>query len=653
MSSTALNHISPKLKEIISPYLPRQHPEIDYSTNSNYLNFQIDKTELDISVSFDKQIITGTVSYLLTSKTNINEIILDTLYLKIHKVAIDGKEINDFELKELIKPLGAPLVIKYKALQNTSFLLQIAYSTTKECVALQFMDKEQTTGHTQPYLYSQCEPHYFRSACPSFDTPSMKSTYIYKIDSPLPSLMSGISIKENKIISKPIHQPFHDGSRKSYFFKQDVPIPTYLVAIVSGDIVGAPTGPRSTIYCEPCEIDACKYEFEADMENFIKTAENLIFNYEFNTFDSVILPLSMPYGGMENVNLCTLSRTLLSGDRQNVDVVAHELAHSWSGNLVTNCSWEHFWLNEGWTVYLERRIIGAIHGEPTRHFSAIIGWSDLENSIKAMGDKSKRYSCLVQNLKDKSDPDDAFSTVPYEKGFNLLFHIETILGGKEIFDPFIPYYFKKFKRQSLDTYQFLDSLYEFFNDKKNLLDTIDWKLWLFTPGLPLKPKFDTTLVDQCYSLSEKWISSIREKLTLAQYEKKFHTSDIENFSANQNVVFIDDLISYQGKDGFSWNSVEAGLALQAMEKLYSKYSKNKNAEVVFRWLRLKLTARIKDSYPILADWLGTVGRMKFVRPGYVLLNEVDPELARTTFYKYEKIYNPICVALVKKDLGIS
>lgn len=644
---TTLTHISPKLLEIIADRLPEQHPEHDPSTNSNYQYFKVNQTDLDLSVSFEEQIVRGTVTFDLTPKLDTDTIVLDTLYLNVDQVAVNDEKV-EFDLKELVKPLGAPLVIKASCTKDTPLKLSVSYSTTSESIAIQFMTKDQTTGKTQPYLFSQCEPHYFRSMCPSFDTPSIKSTFNFKVESPLPSLMSGALVSPNEFTSKPLHKSFENADNKSYYFKQNVPIPSYLVAIVSGDIVGAPTGPRSTVYSEPCEIAACKYEFEADMENFIVTAEKLIFDYKFGTFDSVVLPVSFPYLGMENTNLCTLSRTLLSGDRQNVDVVAHELAHSWSGNLVTNCSWEHFWLNEGWTVYIERRITGALYGEPTRHFSAIIGWTDLSNSIKSMGDNLERYSCLVQTLKDRSDPDDAFSTVPYEKGFNLLFHLENVVG-RDSFDKFIPFYFNKFSKISLDTYQFLDCLYEFFADKKDLLDSVDWKTWLFTPGLPPKPDFDTSMVDACYELGDRWILLAK---TSTDFDLKFSSLDISSFTANQNLVFIDYLSSYEGTDGFTWTSALGQAAIKLMDNLYPTYSTSSNGEVIFRWLRLQLTGDIKEARQVMSDWLGTVGRMKFVRPSYKLLNQVDRELALETYQKYKNIYNPICLQLVRKDISV-
>ena len=267
-----------------------------------------------------------------------------------------------------------------------------------------------------------------------------------------------------------------------------------------------------------------------------------------------------------------------------------------------------------------------------------------------MGKSASRFSTLVQDLKDQCDPDDSFSTVPYEKGSNLLYHIEQVVGGKEVFDPFIPYYFKKYRYKSLDTYEFLDTLYDFFKDKKTELDSIDWNTWLYKPGMPpVKPKFDSTLVDQCYNLADKWYNAIVKRNK--NYSQVFHYDDVKDFSSNQSVVFLDTLTSFDKHESFKWSdNIDA---LQAMGDIYSNYSQSKNAEVVFRWYALQVTGNNTQFYDPLGEWLGTVGRMKFVRPGYVLLNKANHEKAIAYFKKFEASYHPICRSMVKKDLGLN
>lgn len=219
------------------------------------------------------------------------------------------------------------------------------------------------------------------------------------------------------------------------------------------------------------------------------------------------------YGGMENPVFTYATPTIISGDRENIDVIAHELSHSWSGNLVSNGSWEHFWLNEGWTTYLERRIQAAVHGEPHRDFSAIIGWKALEDSVKLFG-KDHEFTKLIIDLKGK-DPDDAFSSIPYEKGFHFLYYLEKLVG-KPAFDKFIPHYFTTWAKKSLDSYDFKATLLDFYarggkgadTNVSKTLESVDWDTWFYAPGLPPKPKFDTSMVDKCYALADKWEAGV-------------------------------------------------------------------------------------------------------------------------------------------------
>ena len=283
---------------------------------------------------------------------------------------------------------------------------------------------------------------------PCQDTPDVKSEFDFRIRSALPVVASGL---EDGVEDVP------GSSDKIYKFKQKVPLASYLFAVASGDIVSAPIGPRSAVWTGPDELDECKWELEEDTEKFLQTAEKLVYPYAWGTYNVLVLPPSFPYGGtikvayfaedlasklttrvtgMENPMYTFATPTIISGDRQNVDVIAHELSHSWSGNLVTSASWEHFWLNEGWTTYLERRIQGFLHGESSRDFSAIIGWKALQDSVKNFGEDHE-FTKMIPDLKGK-DPDDAFSSVPYEKGSTFLYHLEKLIG-KAKWDKFIPH----------------------------------------------------------------------------------------------------------------------------------------------------------------------------------------------------------------------
>jgi leukotriene-A4 hydrolase len=333
-----------------------------------------------------------------------------------------------------------------------------------------------------------------------------------------------------------------------------------------------------------------------------------------------------------------------------VDVIAHELSHSWSGNLVSAASWEHFWLNEGWTTYLERRIGAAVHGEPHRDFSAIIGWKALQDSVANFGEDHE-FTKLVIDLKGK-DPDDAFSSIPYEKGFHLLYYLEKLVG-KATWDKFIPHYFTTWMMKSLDSYDFKATLLDFFASDKEAakaLESVDWDSWFYRPGLPPKPDFDTSIVDKCYSLADNWESNVRlhtqhlpsNKLTTNQ-DYKPQASDIEGWSANQIVVFLEKIQLFK-------TPIPASQS-KAMGAAYS-LTNTRNVELSSRYFGIGLTAKDESVYQPTAELLGKVGRMKFVRPLYRKLARVDRALAVATFEKNKDFYHPICRAQVEKDLGL-
>lgn len=630
---------------------PSSAPELDPSTLSNYHKFSITEANLNLDVLFEEKIVKGTVCYKIkATKPNETKVILDTSYLDIGKIRINGLPTKNFQIGQRKGALGSPLMIYLPTTLNDYFDLQIQFSTTTESTALQFIDKEATDDKNAPYLFSQCQAIHARSLFPTFDTPSVKMPYKFRISSPYPCLMSGrhVNSKDN-----------------TYEFEQPIPIPSYLVALASGDIKSAPIGPRSTIYTEGSQLKASQWEFEKDMERFIKTAESLIFNYEWSTYDALVLPSSFPYGGMENPNITFVTPTLISGDRSQVRVIAHELAHSWLGNLVTNSSWEHFWLNEGWTVYLERRIIAALaehdqqisnsgicldpnYPEKVRGFAGLTGLIDLQQSMETIKPVHTR---LVVDLKQGEDPDDSFSKVPYEKGFNFLFYLEHKLGQKKEFDPFIKYYFQKFKYKSLDSYQFIDTLYEFFvpRGKREILDSVDWYGWLFNEGMPPKMDFDGTFVEGCYDLASKWVKHLKGDESCSEFSESV---DIGNFNSSQHVLFLQCIAS----------SLEPFHAcpnlIREFVSTYPFYATNKNCEIKFQWNNLVLRFGALDEGDAIvksfANWLGAVGRMKFVRPGYrLLLKFIGHDFAIKTFQNYKSRYHPICRSIVEKDLRIN
>ena len=299
--------------------------------------------------------------------------------------------------------------------------------------------------------------------------------------------------------------------------------------------------------------------------------------------------------GMENPVYTYVTPTTVSGDRENVDVVAHELSHAYSGNLVTAATWMDFWLNEGWTTYLERRLQAALHGEAFRDFSAIIGWKALSDSVNDYGENND-FTKMIPSLHGK-DPDDAFSSVPYEKGYTFLSYLERQVG-RERWNKYIPHYFTTFARKSLTSDEFKANLLSFFASDdvaSSVLKAVEWDNWFYAPGLPQKPSFDTSLVDVCYALASKWHDT--------HYQPS--RNDIGGWKANQIVVFLDTVKDFEeplSKD-----------QAQSMGETYN-FLKTRNVEVTARYLSVGLKSRLESVYTPTAELLGNVGRMKFVRP---------------------------------------
>ncbi|KAI4278911.1 MAG: hypothetical protein L6R38_005126, partial [Xanthoria sp. 2 TBL-2021] len=579
------------------------HAPRDPNTLSNYNNFLTQHTSANFEIDFEKRRLDGNVVLRLVSisDSETKDILLDTSYLDVKNVSLKDNIISNWQLLPRFEPYGSALKISLKkeAAKGQSFELEIQVQTTDKCTALQWLTPAQTSNKKHPYMFSQCQAIHARSIFPCQDTPDVKSTFDFNIRSPLPVIASGLATGVNED-----SDPATDGKASGtslYTFKQDIPIPSYLFALASGDITTAPIGPRSVVATGPEELSASKWELEADTERFIQVGESLVYNYAWTTYNVLILPPSFPYGGMENPVFTFATPTIVSGDRQNVDVIAHELSHSWSGNLVSNASWEHFWLNEGWTTYLERRIQAAVHGEPHRDFSAIIGWKALSDSVNEFGDQHE-FTKLVIDLKGK-DPDDAFSSVPYEKGFHFLYHLEKLLG-KEQWDPFIPHYFSKYKGKSLDSYDFKSTLLEFFEKDAaatKKLGEVDWDAWFYQPGLPPKPHFDTSMVDVCYALADKWKGFGNSDNGSFKPQEK----DIEGWMANQVVVLLERIQDF-----------EKPLSKEAVHVMGQTYGffKSKNVEIVSRYLAVGLKAKSEEVLEPTAELLGRVGRMKFVRP---------------------------------------
>lgn len=506
----------------------------DPNSLSNINDYRTEHIDIRWTIDFVKKILSGHV--ILTMKKmdssgNSNKIILDGKSLKISSVKLvsgsstssadkDEKTVNNtmelpFTYNLNASQFGDSLEITLDSnlMDKSRISLKIEYETSPDASAIQWLEPEQTLGKKHPYLFTQCEAIHARSLMPCQDSPAIKAPYKAHVScpSPLNVVMSAnkrrkesagfFTSNDSATNTQSLSNQLEMGE---YFFEQTKAIPSYLLAIGAGNIMGKVIGPRSTVWSEPEIVDAAASEFNGT-EEYIKIGEELAGPYEWEIYDILLLPPSFPYGGMENACLTFLTPSLITGDRSLTDVVAHEIAHSWTGNLVTNANWEHMWLNEGFTMFLERKIIGRRFGEDHRQLDAHIGLAELRESVNQFKSESFK-NALVPDLRELN-PDDVFSRVPYEKGHTLLYYLEELVGGSSIFEPYLKSHIKKFAGKSITTDNWRDYLFEFYSDNGDIIKkllAVDWNEWTKGVGMPpVIPKYDKSLVAPCEKLANR------------------------------------------------------------------------------------------------------------------------------------------------------
>jgi len=412
----------------------------DPASFANLDNVKITSFHLDLSVNFKEKTLKGHIDVKAKALKESTSLVLDTRDLTISKVEdLKGNKIEH----SMDKPhpvFGSKLEVKFgeAVKEGETKDIRIYYSTSPQSSAIQWLPPANTAGKKHPYLFTQCQAIHARSMFPCQDSPGVKSTYTATIavPSPLVALMSAVAAKGT-------------GEKKEdsvvYRFSQPVPTPSYLVALVVGCLEERKIGPRSSVWSEPEMVDAGVAEFE-DTEKYLATAESIAGPYVWGRYDILLLPPSFPYGGMENPCLTFVTPTLLAGDKSLATVVIHEISHSWMGNLVTCKSWVDFWMNEGFCRILELKIIKALFGDKYFDLYANIGLKALRGSISLFGE-DHNYTKMRPELKDV-DPDDAFSSVPYEKGLNFLIYLENLIGGEKVMNPLLKEYCSTFKEKS-------------------------------------------------------------------------------------------------------------------------------------------------------------------------------------------------------------
>ncbi|GAA5957633.1 hypothetical protein JCM8115_001380 [Rhodotorula mucilaginosa] len=623
---------------------------VDQATQSNYLDIETTHLELDWTVDWSQRIIRGKATLHLrarSSSSSVDKVVLDTSYLAIKTCSLVE---NDKDLAFSIPPkrqhpvLGSALTISLPAplQKGETVAISIEYATTDECTALGWLNAEQTDSKRYPFMYSQCQAIHARSLLPCMDTPAIKASYVARVKSTLPVLLSA----QRTVPPLEDGVPEIDGTEHEYVWEQKIKIPSYLIAIAGGELAFRPLGKRTGIWAEPGKVDACAYEFEQDAERMVSTAEQLCGPYRWGRYDALVLPASFPYGGMENPNCTFLTPALVVGDRSQVDVVAHEASHSWHGNDVSCDGWSSFWLNEGWTTYTERLVALKLHGPAARDFEYIQGYKAMTDDLKRFDkDGMRKAQRLHIPYEFGEDPDEFYSSVAYNKGANFLYYLEKLVGGVEVFNPYQKAYIQAFEGKSLTTQQWEEHFWSYwsqFPEKEQILrEKVDWNAWFNGEGLelPVKMEYDTTLADRAYSLASSWHSS--RTLSDADLARKFSASDLQGWSATQIVLFLETLGT---QDVYGKETVEA------FEGIYG-FNKNANPEIKLRWFLFALKAGLYA--PETAHWVRNQGRMKYCRPTYRAIYQVDKDLARETFEEYGVGFlHPIARRLIAQELGL-
>ncbi|XP_072942485.1 leukotriene A-4 hydrolase isoform X1 [Epargyreus clarus] len=587
----------------------------------------IEHVNLEFNIDFEKQVLYGVAVLNFKVFQDIDEVILDASNLTIESIELEDGTSLKYTVDDPIPNFGSKLLI---TLANTAtagekLKIRIKYSTSPTATALQWLEPNQTSGKKYPYLFSQCQPIHARSILPCQDTPAVKFTYEAEVTAP----------EEFTVLMSAIRGESRSAKTK---FRQPVPIPSYLLAIAVAVLESRELGPRSHVWSEKAEIEQSAWEF-AETEKYLQAAEKLCGPYQWTQYDLLVLPPSFPYGGMENPCLTFVTPTLLAGDRSQADVIVHEIMHSWTGNLVTNRNFEHFWLNEGFTVFLERKVGASLindsaEAKRSRDFHSLLGLQELSETINSNLGITNPLTQLVPDL-DGVHPDDAFSRVPYEKGSLFLRYLEDLVGGPEVFDEFLTSYLNHFQRKSLDTDEFKAYLLNFFKDSDKL-EKVDWNTWLYKSGMPpIIPQYDTSMTKAVTAL-------------LADIEQEDHVftyDDIKAFTPHQLINLLQDLID---RDPLPLDSI------RSLGEAY-KLTGSKNSEIVYRWLRLCIRSKDDTKLSDVFAFVNSQGRMKYVRPIYRDLYAWEDVRSQAieNFLKNEPYMMHVSAYTVRKDLHLS
>lgn len=572
---------------------------------------RVTHASLDLELDFAARIVRGSVRLDLERRDAHAPLRVDAQALTITAVrGVDGTPLAHTLTGE-DPVLGGTLEISLRPEDQS---VAIDYATTADCQAVQWLQPEQTHGRRQPFLFTQGQSILTRTWIPLQDSPGVRMTYDARIRVPqgLVPVMSAESLGRDE--------------QGAYRFRMPQAIPSYLIALACGDLAFEPISERCGIWADPALVKSARAELE-DTERMIVEAEQLFGPYRWGRYDLIVLPPAFPFGGMENPRLTFATPTILAGDKSLVSLVAHELAHSWSGNLVTNATWRDFWLNEGFTVYFEGRIMEVVYGTERARMERQLAIAELEKTLREL----EPWQTVLHIDLEGHHPDDGFSDVPYTKGALFLTRIEQ-LAGRERFDGFLRRWFDEHAFRSVTTEQFLRFLdRELIAEDRARYAPLNIDEWLTQPGLPAdapRPSTDA-------------LTRVDRELTKWRLSRQVEGIDTTGWVTQQWQHFLEGL--------------ESDLDASAMAKLDARFALTQtgNSEVLVIWLRLAIRHGYKPADARLQDFLMTVGRRKFLEPLYKQLAATQQglERAKSIYAGARPRYHAVTAGTIDEILG--
>ena len=533
-------------------------------------------------VDFSRKVIEATATWDIQPTPDANEIVFDTESLSIKSISLDGGREIEVSLGKADSLLGQALRIPID--KNTKSIT-IKYETRPSAQAVQWLEPQQTAGKEKPFLFTQSQAILARSWIPCQDTPGVRFTY-----------EADVTVQKDLLALMSASNPQEKNESGTYHFEMKQPIPSYLLALAVGDIEFKAISDRSGIYAEPSVLDTAVWEF-ADLEKMIHGAEDLYGSYLWERYDVIVLPPSFPFGGMENPRLTFATPSILAGDRSLTSLIAHELAHSWSGNLVTNGTWNDFWLNEGFTVYFEHRIMEKLYGRDYEEMLSLLALQDLKETVQSLKADNLYADTKLKLALEGRNPDDGVTDIAYQKGYFFLRLFEEKYG-REKFDSFLKNHFSSNAFKSIDTDAFIADIKKFYFDTyKITLEDALFNEWIYTEGLPENcPVPQSDRFESIEALIDRW----KKGEQLSQKNSK-------NWSTHEWLHFLKNLPDT--------------LTLSEMKALdaFGQFTASGNSEIITAWLVKAIKHQYSPAYEKLEEFLINTGRRKFLVPLYTEL----------------------------------